>query len=426
MKTSIPSLLLLLASCAGPEGLPGPAGIPGQAGPAGLSALVTTSDEAAGANCANGGVRVDFGVDDDADGTLDATEIDGTDYVCNGEDAAQALIETTIVYEADGSCPQGYEIISIGVDDGSGGGTAHDGLLQPGEIGVEMVDCLADDVDADGTFNVTDNCPDLANADQADADLDGLGDSCDSATTALTVYGITRGSEAVESSLYQLDLASNAATLIGPTGHALVALKQNPADGKLYGITRQADVGLCNNCLVEVDTVSGAATVVVPYAVSGSIPSIAFLSDGTLYGWTEAGDTFVAMSADGTVTSLGSSESSWGHGMCASTDDVIFWVNGSGATYRIGEADGERTWLGDIGASVTGWWKGDGFEGSTTEYGVRGDCQPDSLIYLGVDVTYGSQPASLVTVQLSPDGAPTFLHAVPAPLADLHGLAIMR
>lgn len=42
-----------------------------------------------------------------------------------------------------------------------------------------MGDVCDDDMDGDGVLNVDDNCPETANADQADADGDGLGDLCD-------------------------------------------------------------------------------------------------------------------------------------------------------------------------------------------------------------------------------------------------------
>ena len=58
----------------------------GDDGRDGLNALAVMTPEAAGANCANGGLRVDYGVDDDADGVLQNGEIEGTRYVCDGDD----------------------------------------------------------------------------------------------------------------------------------------------------------------------------------------------------------------------------------------------------------------------------------------------------------------------------------------------------
>lgn len=52
--------------------------------PQGTQAVIETSVEPAGANCAEGGLRIDSGVDLDGNGMLDAGEITDTDYVCNG------------------------------------------------------------------------------------------------------------------------------------------------------------------------------------------------------------------------------------------------------------------------------------------------------------------------------------------------------
>jgi hypothetical protein len=53
----------------------------------GTTSLVLATVESAGINCVNGGIRLDIGVDDNADGTLSSDEIDQTQYVCNGENA---------------------------------------------------------------------------------------------------------------------------------------------------------------------------------------------------------------------------------------------------------------------------------------------------------------------------------------------------
>ncbi|WP_425117469.1 DUF7151 family protein [Archangium violaceum] len=80
--------------CNGARGEPGPAGGPmGPSGPEGKRALVKTSAEAAGANCATGGIKLEAGVDADGNGTLDAPEVDWalTRYVCNGSQGIQGV-----------------------------------------------------------------------------------------------------------------------------------------------------------------------------------------------------------------------------------------------------------------------------------------------------------------------------------------------
>jgi hypothetical protein len=69
----------------GPQGEQGPAGEDGEVA---VKTLINTSDEAAGDNCANGGIKIEVGEDTNADGILDIDEVDEslTRYVCNGAD----------------------------------------------------------------------------------------------------------------------------------------------------------------------------------------------------------------------------------------------------------------------------------------------------------------------------------------------------
>ena len=63
----------------------------GCSGEDGVDSLVDISDEAAGDNCAAGGVAIATGDDDDGDGILDPGEVADTNYVCNpGGDAGGA------------------------------------------------------------------------------------------------------------------------------------------------------------------------------------------------------------------------------------------------------------------------------------------------------------------------------------------------
>jgi hypothetical protein len=79
---------------AGPVGPPGPQGQPGVAGANGLNALINTTTEPAGANCANGGTKIETGLDINLNGTLDNSEVNSvqTQYVCNGTSSANGQI----------------------------------------------------------------------------------------------------------------------------------------------------------------------------------------------------------------------------------------------------------------------------------------------------------------------------------------------
>ena len=70
----------------GPAGPTGATGAQGANGNNGLNQVVKTTLEPAGANCAAGGIKIEFGLDNNNNGILDAAEINTTltKYVCNG------------------------------------------------------------------------------------------------------------------------------------------------------------------------------------------------------------------------------------------------------------------------------------------------------------------------------------------------------
>jgi len=86
----------------------------------GASALSRVVPEAAGANCPAGGQAFQFGVDHDGSGALDAEEVKGTSYVCNG---ASASAEVKPIAKGDPRCPNGGHAFRI---TGGGGGAAAD------------------------------------------------------------------------------------------------------------------------------------------------------------------------------------------------------------------------------------------------------------------------------------------------------------
>jgi hypothetical protein len=63
-------------------------GSDGNAFVAGTAAAAKVSLEPAGANCAYGGSRIESGIDADNNGTLEAGEVTGVQYACNGAPGA--------------------------------------------------------------------------------------------------------------------------------------------------------------------------------------------------------------------------------------------------------------------------------------------------------------------------------------------------
>lgn len=433
--------LAFLAACKGAQGDLGPAGAEG------LDALVHTVAEPAGENCADGGVAVHYGTDVNADGALGVDEISGTTYVCNGEngtngengeDAVALLFASENVFENAMGCPFGYQDLKIGYDNGANGGVAGDGLLQEGEVLSHTSVCLAPDLDDDGRYNTSDLCPEDADPEQENADYDAFGDACDGAAELPVVYAYTRGTSSLESNLYIYDLASNTGTLVGAMGHAVGSLKVNPADGKLYALTRDGDVGGCDNCLFEVDPATATTTLVKEINIyldpdaggeyreeidpseypDSMISSMAFLADGSLFGWTEYSDHFVRVDlATGLAYALGVNINSWGHSMCSTSEGTLLWINGDGVIREF-SPDGSfvERWGLPAHLHASGQF--------SEEYGLRGgDCHPDSWAFVGLDLTYGDDPQTVVNVQIWDQGESLVLSSETTDILDLYGFA---
>ena len=96
-------------------------------------ALVATSIESPGSNCAAGGTAVRTGVDTNGNGVLDPAEVTSTVYVCNGangsdgRDGASTLVSTA-TEPAGAHCPDGGIAVRSGVDANA------DGTLDAAEV----------------------------------------------------------------------------------------------------------------------------------------------------------------------------------------------------------------------------------------------------------------------------------------------------
>ncbi|MBS1117789.1 MAG: hypothetical protein H6Q90_17 [Deltaproteobacteria bacterium] len=114
----IGAFFLGLAAAVACTGDPGPSG---PSGDAGAKALAETSVEPAGPNCPDGGIKIEVGVDANGNGVLDPSEVpaSGTSYVCNG--SGKNSLVTTSAEAAGANCPFGGTKIEAGLDANNNG-----------------------------------------------------------------------------------------------------------------------------------------------------------------------------------------------------------------------------------------------------------------------------------------------------------------
>lgn len=92
----------------------------GMNGDDGLNVLFIVSDEPAGPNCSNQGTKVEFGQDINENDELESEEVQGTSFLCNGENSASVLVVT--VDEPSGeNCSNGGTKVLIGIDENENG-----------------------------------------------------------------------------------------------------------------------------------------------------------------------------------------------------------------------------------------------------------------------------------------------------------------
>lgn len=122
-------LALALTACGGGGGNGGDAEVNAQPSTVHATAII-----APGPECPAGGVSVDSGIDDNGNGVLDAAEVDSTEIICNGEDGPASLIALTDVPPGP-DCANGGTRVEAGVDLNA------DGVLDAGEVTSQAFVC---------------------------------------------------------------------------------------------------------------------------------------------------------------------------------------------------------------------------------------------------------------------------------------------
>ncbi len=103
-------------------------------GVSGLNNLIKITDEAAGVNCSNGGYKIDSGLDLNKDGILGDSEVTKTVYLCNGNNGLNSLMNVSKEPSGDNCVNGGYKI-QYGLD------LNKDGLLNASEITQTVYQC---------------------------------------------------------------------------------------------------------------------------------------------------------------------------------------------------------------------------------------------------------------------------------------------
>lgn len=156
-----------------------------------------------------------------------------------------------------------------------------------------------------------------------------------SAASAQTLYGVT-GAGNTPSSLYTIDTATGAATLVGATGFSHVtALSFDPTTGMLYGHVSDT-FGSGDTQLISINPLTGAGTLIGTTGIQS--PDMAFRSDGTLFAWSEFSDggnqiddLFVINKVTATATFVGESGTGTSStGMAFDANGTLFLKPGNG------------------------------------------------------------------------------------------------
>lgn len=102
--------------------------------PSNFISLIKTTEEPAGVNCTTGGTKIETGLDTDCDGVLETTEVTSTAFICNGKNGRISLTKTTNL-AAGANCENGGTKIETGID------LNDNGILDLSEVSSTVLVC---------------------------------------------------------------------------------------------------------------------------------------------------------------------------------------------------------------------------------------------------------------------------------------------
>jgi IPTL-CTERM motif len=176
-----------------------------------------------------------------------------------------------------------------------------------------------------------------------------------------TLYGVAFNGPDGLSTLYTIDPANGAATMVGGVGFQRCSGIDFDAAGTLFGTCERND-GSDTPVLVTIDTASGAGTEVGPTGITGAVSDVSFRnSDGVLFAYDGTNDPvhtlFTLSTATGAATLVGDTGLSMAPGNAMSFDlsDTLFHSQLTGGPNpdlnTLNQTNGLPTFVGQVAVS---------------------------------------------------------------------------
>ncbi|SEK78699.1 Uncharacterized protein SAMN05216359_10377 [Roseateles sp. YR242] len=337
-----------------------------------FATLVRVSAEAAGTQCANGGVRVQSGMDIDSNGVLADSEVSSTQYVCNGADGSNGSTGSnglsTLVRvrtEASGAhCAQGGSAVLAGMD------TNGNGVLEDSEVSSTSYVCTGsngatgptgstgasgsagyDSLVSLSTESAGANCAYGGQRLQSglDSNRNGVLDITEVLATSFICSAAPADTQWVNVTGTAVQAVSNTGYLANASANVVITLPASPTIGDWVKVTGVGTGGwtIAQNAGQRITTrglPGGMDITWTAEALTGNWAAVAMSADGTRQVAATSGDLYVSTDTGGTWVQRLAGQP-WS-GVASSSDGMkLVAVTNGGAIYH--SADGGQTWSDD-------------------------------------------------------------------------------
>lgn len=213
------------------------------------------------------------------------------------------------------------------------------------------------------------------------------------------LYATLSGFSTTDTHLHIIDPADMTDTDVGDTGHFFTGIAVDPTDEQMYGVV--GNTGADQRTLFSINKATAAATLIG--ALGTTINDITFDSTGQMYGWKNSTKRLVTINkTSGAVVEVGASGLSTanGNGLAMDPGGTFFWLfpEGSrGDVANVDKATGAATLVGYFNPYVTPYNGNVGAADigpSGVLYGLIAD-SPSAIFTVGAPVA-GAYPETLV------------------------------